>query len=437
MSSMRGITPRLKPISPRRTVEVSVLDIGTSKIVCLIGRLRPVEAGAAPGRTHRLEILGVGHQRARGIKGGAIVDMTAAEKAIRLAVDAAERAARARVESVIVSVSCGRPSSERYHVGVPVAGHPVAEDDLQRVLQAGSSHSLRAGRALLHSLPVGYAVDGGRVAEPTGMVGAELGVDMHLVSTDAAPVRNLMLCVEHCHLEVEAFVAAPYASGLVALSADEAEIGATVIDMGAGTTTVALFAGGNCVHVDGLAMGGHHVTLDIARGLSTTIEHAERLKTLHASVLPGITDDHDMIDVLPVGEIDGDNAHHVPKSYLVSIVKPRVEETLELVRDRLKAAGHAPDASRRIVLTGGACQLTGMGEFAARLLGGQVRLGRPLGVRGLPDAAKGPAFSTAAGLLAYPQLAAREHFDAGGGVMRATGTNGYFSRMGQWLKQGF
>lgn len=434
-----GVTPRLKPIPPKRAIDVSVLDIGTSKVACLIGRLRPLESSAAlPGRTHRIEVLGIGHQRSRGIKSGVVVDMEAAEKSIRLAVDAAERMAEARVESVIVNIASGRISSDVFRAEVPIQGHPVAEGDIQRVLRAGSAHSVRPGRAVLHSLPVGYVLEETKgIRDPRGMVGNELGVDMHVVTADAGPLNNLMLCIERCHLSVDAVVAAPYASGLSALVDDEAEIGVTIVDMGGGTTTTAVFSGGRFVHVDALAIGGHHVTMDVARGLSTSLEHAERLKTLHASVFTGISDDHEMIAVMPVGEEDADIAHHVPKSQLLKIVKPRVEEILELVRDRLQASGHGAEAGRRVVLTGGACQLTGMADIASRILGRQVRIGRPLGVRGLPEAAKGPSFASAVGLLVYPQLAGEEHFEPGRSRMLSTGTHGYLSRTVQWLKESF
>jgi cell division protein FtsA len=434
-----GVTPRLKPLPPKRAIDISILDVGTTKIGCLIGRLRPIETGPfLPGRTHRIEVLGIGHQRSRGIKAGAVVDMEAAEQSIRLAVDAAERMADARIESLIVTVSAGRLSSEHYHATVPVHGRPVSESDIQRVLGAGSSHVVKPGRSVLHSIPVGYALEGARgIRDPRGMVGMELGLDMHVVTADAAPVRNLMLCIERCHLSVQTLVAAPYASGLSVLADDEAEIGVTLVDMGGGTTTVASFSRGQFVHADAIALGGHHVTLDIARGLSTTIDHAERLKTLHANVFPGVSSENEMIDITPVGEPDGEIAHHVPKSQLIRIVKPRVEETLELVRDRLRASGHANEAGKRVVLTGGACQLTGLGELAAKILGRQVRVGRPLGIKGLPEAAKGPSFAAAVGLLVYPQRAAEEHFDPVRRTMRSTGTNGYFSRVGQWLKESF
>ncbi|MGQ4273146.1 cell division protein FtsA [Terrihabitans sp. B22-R8] len=434
-----SVTPRLKPLPPKRAIDISVLDVGTSKIACLIGRLKPVESGPSlPSRTHRIEVLGIGHQRARGIKGGAIVDMEAAEHSIRLAVDAAERMADARIESLIVSVSAGRLGSELYNATVPVTGRAIAEGDIQRVLRAGTNHSVRRDRSILHSIPVGFSLDATRgIRDPRGMVGSELGLDMHVVTADEAAVRNLMLCIERCHLEVQTLVAAPYSSGLAALADDESEIGVTLVDMGAGTTSVAVFSGGNFNHVDAVALGGNHVTLDLARGLSISVDDAERLKTLHGSVFETSSDEREMIAITPVGEDARDHVQHVPKSQLFRIIKPRVEETLELVRDRLRASGYGSEAGKRVVLTGGACQLTGMPDLAGKILGRNVRIGRPLGVRGLPDEAKGPSFASGVGLLVYPQRSGEEHFDMARPAPRATGTHGYLSRMGHWLKESF
>lgn len=434
-----AVTPRLKPMPPKRAIDFSVLDVGTSKIVCLIGRLKPIETGPLlPGRTHRIEVLGIGHQRSRGIKAGAVIDMEAAEHSIRLAVDAAERMSDCRVESLILSVSSGRLSSEHYNATVPVSGRPVTDYDIQRVLRAGTDHSVRQDRSVLHSMPMGFALDATPgISDPRGMVGEQLGLDMHVVTADAAPIRNLILCIERCHLTVKTVVAAPYASGLAALAADEAEIGVTMIDMGAGTTSVGVFSRGSFVHTDAIALGGHHVTLDIARGLSVRVEDAERLKTLHASVFPGLSDDQGLIGITPIGEDDRTAPQHVPRSQLIRIVKPRVEETLELVRDRLRASGHAMEAGKRVVLVGGACQLTGLPDLASKILGRQVRIGRPIGARGMPEHCKGPSFAAAVGLLVYPQRAGEEHFEAARTSLRGTGTNGYLSRMGQWLRESF
>jgi cell division protein FtsA len=178
--------------------------------------------------------------------------------------------------------------------------------------------------------------------------------------------------------------------------------------------------------------------MDIARGLTTRVSAAERLKTLYGAAIATSSDDRDMIAVHRADEDESDLPQHLPKSQLVGIIKPRVEEILELVRERLKSAGFAAQAGRRVVLTGGASQLVGLPDLARKILQGQVRIGRPLGIKGLPEAAKGPAFSAAVGLLVYPQVAHIEHFEPrSSGFFAATGTDGYFSRMGRWIRESF
>ena len=434
-----GVTPKMRPIPTRRSVVVAALDVGSSKVVCLIGRLRPHgPQQVLTRRSHSVEVIGFGHTLARGTKAGSVVNLVQAEDAIRRAVDAAERMASVEIESVVLSISSGRPTSELFAAEIELVGSAVTENDIARVLSAGSRHSLRDGRAVLHSLPVGYSIDGvNGVRDPRGMLGSRFGVDMHVATTDVAAARNLMLAVERCHLDVEAMAASPYVAGLAVLADDEADLGAAVVDMGAGTTTIAAFQAGRLVHIDGFALGGHHVTMDLARGLNARIADAERIKTLYGTVLSGASDERDMITVPPLEEHEREQAQLVSRATLVSIIKPRVEEILEMVRDRLAACPIASDRRGHVVLTGGASQLNGLPELAARLIGRPVRLGRPLGIGGAPDAAKGPAFAVAAGLLVYPQAAHLEHFEARRKRQLMTGTGGYFARVGRWLRESF
>jgi cell division protein FtsA len=309
---------------------------------------------------------------------------------------------------------------------------------VHRVLEAAASRTAQQGRAVLHSMPRSFALDGATgVRDPRGMIGEELGAQMHVVSIDSAPVRNLMLAVERCHLDVEAVVATPYAAGLAALVDDEAEMGTAVIDLGGGTTSIAVFAENRLEHVDAIAVGGNHVTMDIARGLTLRLSDAERLKTYYGACISSPSDDRETIAVSQVGE-DGNHVTHLPKSHLVRIIKPRVEEILELVRDRLTGAGYAPQAGLRLVLTGGASQLTGVPEAARRIISGQVRMGRPLGVQGLPESAKNPAFAAAIGLVVFPQYAGIEFFEPRRMPMLSTGTgDGYVGNVVRWLKTNF
>jgi cell division protein FtsA len=439
MSFQHGLTPRMKPLSSRKSTTLSVLDIGTSKIVCLVAQLQPIDTlETLRGRTHLARVLGIGHQRSLGIKGGVVVDLEAAEGAIRQAIHAAERMAKVEIQSVIVNLTGGRLGSEHFEAQVGVRG-PVSPSDVHRVLETASSRGLRPGRTVLHALPTGFSLDAqAHIVDPSGMIGEKLGVDLHVVTAEAAAARNLMLAVERCHVGIEAVIATPYAAGLSALVDDEADMGCVVVDLGGGTTSVGVFANGHVVHVDAIAVGGHHITMDIARGLTTRVAVAERLKTLHGSCILSSSDDRDTITVPQVDDDERDVANHIPKSHLVRIIKPRVEEVLELVRDRLKAAGFAAQAGRRVVLTGGGSQLVGLPELARRILLGQIRVGRPLGIKGMPEAARGPAFSASVGLLVYPQVAHAEHFEPSAGAWFAgTGTDGYLSRVGRWIRESF
>jgi cell division protein FtsA len=438
MSGPRNPTgiSRIKPLGTRRATTVSVLDVGSTKVCCIIARVK-VGADAERRRGQQIEVLGFASTRSRGIKSGVVVDLEEAEQAIRLAVDGAERMAEVTVGSLIVNLSCGRLKSETYSAGVEIGG-TVNEKDIQRVLAAGGAHSASEGRMVIHSLPIGYSLDANSgIQDPIGMLGETLGVDMHVVTADEAPLRNLELAINRCHLEIATVVATPYASGIAALVEDEAELGAVCIDMGGGTTTLSVFHGGEFVHADAIAVGGQHVTLDVARGLSTNLADAERLKARHGSALPSNSDDHDILTIPAVGEDERDHPNTVPRSALTRIIRPRVEETLEMARDMLAKSGFAEQVGKRAVLTGGASQLTGLAEVARRILGRNVRIGKPLGIAGLPEAARGPAFAAAVGLAVYPQVAEIEQFRARAPARQMTGTDGYFARMGRWLKDSF
>ena len=433
-----GVAPKMKPLSPKRSAVVAALDLGTSKISCLIAKLTPhAPQEVLRRRTHSVEVIGFSHTGARGMKAGNVVDLVEAEEAVRHAVDVAERSAHRQVEAVVVSQSAGRLASELFAASVDIVGPTVTDSDIARVLAAGSQRSVRQGRVVMHSLPIGFSLDDARgIRDPRGMLGRHFGVDMHVVTADAAAVRNLMLTVERALLSVEAMAASPYVGGLAVLADDEADHGAAVIDMGAGTTTLAVFSSGRFIHADGFALGGFHVTMDLARGLSTSIYDAERIKTLYGSVLAGGLDERDMITVPTVGVDERDPPQFVSRATLTRIIKPRVDEILEMVRDRLATSPFAAEPRSRVVLTGGASQLTGLPELAARILGRPVRIGRPLGVGGLPEDAKGAAFAVAAGLLVYPQTAHHEHFEPRQ-TRHHTGTGGYIARVGRWLRESF
>lgn len=433
-----AMTARLRPAQPGRASLVSVLDIGSTKICCVIARLAPRPEGKAlKGRTHVAEVLGFGYGPSSGIKSGVVSDLDKAEQAIRAVVGMAERAAGLTLESVLVNVTAGRLGSETFSATVNLGGQEVERADLSRVLRAVNERSVRPERSIVHALPIGFSLDGQRgISDPLGMVGETLGVDVSVISAETLAMRNIELVLHRCHLQIEALVATPYASGLATLVDDESKLGVACIDMGGATTTVAVFAEGQLVHADAIAIGGHHVTLDIARQLSVSVGDAERLKTLYASVLPGQADERDLIPIVPVGATADEAPGQIPRSSLTRIVRPRIEEVLTAVRDRLQSSAMMDVAGRRFVLTGGASELTGVPEVARRVVGRNVRNGRPMGISGLPDMAKGPAFSTVTGMLIYPQVCGLE-FSEPRRIAKLTGTDGYLSRIGTWLRTSF
>ena len=432
-----GLTPKMKPVSPRRSALIVALDIGTSKIACLIAKLRPNAQGEAlRRRSHSIDVVGFSHTISQGIKGGAVVDLVDAEAAVRNAIALAERSANVQVDAIVLSISAGRIGSERLAAEIGIQGASVTDHDIARALAAGHRSATKQGRVLLHALPIGFSLDGASgVREPRGMLARRFGVDMHLATADLGACRNLMLVIERCHLDIEAMVSGAYAAGLSTLADDEADVGAAVIDFGAGTTTLAVFANGRFVHADGFALGGNHVTMDLARGLSIGLQSAERIKTLYGSVLAGGMDDRDLI-ALPSSRGE-DAPAAVSRATLAHIIRPRIEEILEMVRDRLAASPFASEPRGRLILTGGGSLLTGLPDLAAYMLGRPVALGRPLGIAGLPEVAKGPAFAALAGLLVYPQAAHLEHFEPRHTRQYRAGTGGYVSRVGRWLRESF
>ena len=437
------LTPRLKPLSVRRNTTLSVLDIGDSKVVCLIADLHPVAPeNSKNGKTHVAHIIGIGHQISSGMKRGAIVDLEATEYAIRHAVSSAERMARAEVQSVIVNVSGGRLASLQTKGQVSLDSGMVNHSDIANVLDIASQHHGQFSRALAHSIPVSYQLDNQEhIIDPIGMAGEKLGVKMHLISTDTSLIKNLTLVIERCRLKINSFVATPYASGLSVLTDDEMDMGCVLLDIGCGTTSIGVFDEGCLVHADAFAIGGNHISMDIARGLGLRHSTAERLKLMHGTAFWIQQDDRNIITI-PNDPETGNHSYqeprHISKGRLSRIIQPRVEEIFEFAKSRLLQAGFTRHMKQCIVLTGGTSQLNGISEIATYILGEHSRIGQPERLKGLPDAASSPLFSTAVGLLRYPQVAHTEYFESySNKKYAATGTHGYFSRVGQWIKESF
>jgi cell division protein FtsA len=430
----RAGQPRAKPAE--KSGLVAALDIGSSKICCLIGEVaapRRPGLGDAP----EIRVLGVGHQASRGVRTGAVVDLDAAERAIRLAVDAAERMAGRTATDVYVNVSGGRPRCHNETAEIAIAGDRVTADDVERAIAAAIASADAGRRVIIHATPLQFGLDDARgIADPVGMFGARLWAEVGLLSLEAGMMRNLALVVERCHLSVAGFVAAPYASSRSVLIDDEIALGVTLIEMGGATTSFAAFREGRLVHSDVLPVGGQHITNDIARGLSTTIAHAERMKTLYGSALPSVWDERELLSVPLIGEKGPDAIQKLPRSLLTGIIRPRLEETFELIRERLEGASEVRKAGRRVVLSGGASQLPGVRELASQYLDRHVRLASPRALPGLPEAACTQAFAVPIGLLHYALRPDRQIVPAGRGAGGGEG-RGYLVRVGRWIRESF
>ncbi|MDF2233993.1 cell division protein FtsA [Albimonas sp. CAU 1670] len=386
---------------------LAVLDIGTSKTACLILRIDPAKLAAATAEEGRqggylaMRVIGVGVTQSRGVRLGEIVDMEECERAIRTALQAAEKMAGVRVDQVIGAVSGARPVSWGFTGDAEVMSGEVTDQDVAAALAACPEPPAEEGREILHALPVNFTLDQTTfLSDPRGMTGQNLSVDMHILSVASAPLRNLARCVRRCDLELAGVVTAPYSSGLSSLVEDEQELGAACVDMGGGATGVSIFLRKQLICLDVARVGGAHVTRDISEAFGIDTATAERIKTLHGGVMATGLDDRELITVPVLGGAEGET-RTITRAALIGVIRPRVEEIFEEVRHLLDRAGFAGLPSRRVVLTGGGSQLPGLEDVARRVIGQRVRIGRPLRVAGLPQSAAGPAFSAAVGLAAY------------------------------------
>ena len=439
MVQMHGMSSGRGAASDRRGV-LAALDIGSSKISCVIAETVPAKH-KIPGGVERmsLKVLGLGHQASRGVRGGSIVNVDEAERAIRLAVDAAERMAERTISEVYVNVSGGRPQSMCYVGRCDVRGNAVSPRDLDTVISAGVMQINPARRSVIHLAPIQYELDDAKgISAPLGMHGAKLSVELGVVTAETAHLRNLALAVERALLSVQGYVIAPYAAGKSVLAEDEMVLGTTLIEMGGATTGISIFHEGSLVFADSIPVGGMHVTNDLARGLSTSLAHAERMKTLWGSALSSTADDREMLAVPLLGERGVDTVHKVPRSSLTAIIRPRIDEIFEMVQERLNTCAVARLGGQRVVLSGGASQLAGVREVAGLWLNKQVRLATPSPLAGMPDAARNPGFAVVFGLLAYGLKPDKHHpMPAQASAVLEQARHGYVRRVGRWISDSF
>ncbi len=404
---------------------VAALDIGSTKVCCFIARV--LDEG-------RFDVIGIGDRASRGIVEGAVVDIHAAGQAIATAISHAERMAGIEVQQIYVATSGGRPASQRIRIETSVAGPRIVPADIRRVQAAAYARIDATDRRLLLVRPLDYTVDGvDGIENPLGMYGGRIGIDLHAITAEAGPIANLEACVKAAHVEVAGILPAPYAAGLAVLGEEDRELGITVIDMGGGTTGIAVFNSRDAIFVDVLKKGGARLTEDIAYAFSMSFREAEEIKVKEASCLSGSPFDTESLRVPDTQESYRRNGRHAVPPYLTQVVTPRTEQTFDRVHARLNETYAGAEAGRRVVLAGGASQLVGAARFGELVLERQVRAGQVGPAFQVADSRTGPAYAACAGLLVHASAgnASDPLFMPG---LTPPPTH-LFARFGAWMRQ--
>lgn len=385
--------------TPRITKVFGAINIGSFRISAMIAGVS--EAG-------EMIVLGSGHRAAQGIKRGYVTDMQAATYAVRDAIERAEKLAGTSVSSVWIGCSGAGLSSKIAQVEIDIGGRRIEEEDIEHLLVAARDGLQPDGRTVLHAQPAHYTLDGAHgVSNPKGLHAERLGVDIHVMCADGAPVRNITEAVQNAHLDVESVVASPVAAGYACLSQEERELGVALIELGAEVTNVSVYAGGMLLGMMPIQMGSADITDAIASHFGIRRFQAERLKCVSGSAIASPTDHREMIPVNGPGEEQvgpiarhADDKNRVPRAELISVITGQLDKLVSEISKALKALGF-PGQNGQVVLTGGGAELAGIADFAQGSLARPVRIGRPPALKGLPEAHGVPGFSTLAGLILY------------------------------------
>jgi cell division protein FtsA len=399
---------------------IAVLDIGSSKVSAMIAR---------PDEDGRLTVLGTGQRESRGVKRGYITDMAASEFAVREAVELAERMSSLTVdEDVWASYGAGGLVSDLANVEVELGGHAVEQADIDELLNAGKQAIDKNGQVVLHAHPALYTIDRAQgVQKPIGLHANRLGVDIHVIAADPAPLRNIDTVIRQAHLGVRAIVASPIAAALACLSEEERELGVALVEMGAEVTNVSVHYGGMLVGLRSIQLGAKDITNDIACAFAVQRRDAERLKCFYGSAMTSPRDNHEMIEATQIGAEAGAEPLKITRAQLMMVIRQRIEELTNEIDAALKGLGFTGPVGRQVVLTGGGAELKNVADYMQGVLGRAVRVGRPKQITGLPDAHSGPAFSTLVGLALLAASGRGDIRDIAGPTVRKP-SNGMFGR---------
>jgi cell division protein FtsA len=384
------------------------LDIGTTKVSAVVGEVD----------SDGITVLGVGNVPCRGLRKGVVSNIDWTVRSIRDAIDAAQTMAGVEIRTVYAGVAGSHIRCQPSDGVAAISGGEVTRVDLDRVLEGARAIPVDADRQILHVLPREYIVDNqDGIRDPIGMSGVRLQVHVNLITAATSCVQNVIRCVERCGLSVADVVLEPLASAESVLSEDEKEIGVAVIDIGGGTTDLLMYVEGGIAHTSVIPVGGNNVTSDVAAGLRTPMGEAERLKRNFGCALGRMVADEEEVEVPGVG---GHAPRKAARRVLSDIIEPRVEEIFALVRKRVEDTGLLEQLSAGAVLTGGAVLLEGMSEFAEEILGMPVRIGYPVGIRGITQLVQGPQFATGVGLVKFGAQAIADARDAGRAAEKRT-----------------
>ena len=385
---------------PRISRVYGAVNIGSFRISAMIAGL---------SETGEMVVLGSGHRAAQGIKRGYVTDMAAATHAVRDAVERAEKMANTSISSVWIGTSGAGLASRVAQVELDIGGRRIEADDIEHLLISAREVIQPDGRMVLHAQPAHYTLDGADgVADPKGLHSERLGVDIHVMLADGAPIRNITEAVQNAHLDVEAVVGSPIAAGYACLSGEERELGVALIEFGGEVTNVSVYAAGMLLGLVSIPLGSGDITDAVASAFGIRRFQAERLKCVHGSAIASPSDHREMIPVnAPGEELSGPAARHaddknrVPRAELVSVITTQLGTWVEEVSKALKGLGFTGQRGQLVVVTGGGAELAGLADYTQAALGKPVRIGRPRDVKGLAEAHATPGFSTLAGLVLY------------------------------------
>ncbi len=366
------------------------LDIGTSKICAIVGE--PNESGG-------IDVVGIGTHPSKGLRKGVVVNIEATVASIRQAIQEAELMAGCEINHVYAGIAGGHIKGFNSHGIVAVKDKEVQQADVDRVIDAARAVAIPLDREVIHILPQEFIIDEqDGIKEPLGMSGVRLESKVHIVTGAVTSAQNIVKCAQRCGLTVADIVLEQLASSESVLSADEKDLGVALIDIGGGTTDIAIWSEGSIVHTSVLAVGGDHITNDIAVGLRTPMDDAERIKQKYGCAMSSLVEKDETIEVPSVG---GRKPRVLARQILTEIIEPRVEEMFSLVQQEIQRTGYEDLLASGVVITGGATMLRGMPELAEDILGLPVRLGLPSDIGGLVDVVRSPVFATAVGLVKY------------------------------------